>query len=75
MTAADRAEFKSIRTQGLLPEVGSRMLTRRMTGQDLSDGWVVVQDGIYRYGVAQHGVMLVRSVLFEYLATEVYWTE
>lgn len=75
MTAADRAEFESTQTQGLLPEVGSRMLTRAMTGQDLSDGWVVVQDGIYRYGVAQHGVMLVRSVLFEYLATEVYWTE
>ena len=49
------------------------MMTRVMTGQDLCDGWVVVQDDVYRYGVAQCGVMLVRSVLFEYLATEVYW--
>ena len=58
---------------GVLPEVGSRMMTRVMTGQDLADGWVVAQDGVYRYAVAQAGTLLVRTVLFEYLATEVYW--
>ena len=76
MTAAQREEFENIQGDGEIagwPEVGSRMMTRVMTGQDLCDGWVVVQDGVYRYGVAQCGVMLVRSVLFEYLATEVYW--
>jgi len=55
------------------PEVGSRMLTRVVTGQDLAGSWVTVQDGIYRYAVAQHGVVLVKSVLFEYLAAEVFW--
>jgi hypothetical protein len=44
-----------------------------VTGQDLAGSWVTVQDGIYRYAVAQHGVVLVKSVLFEYLATEVFW--
>ena len=73
MTATERSEFENVQTDRLYPEVGSRMMTRIMTGQDLYNGWVIVQDGIYRYGVAQHGLMLVRSVLFEYLATEVYW--
>ncbi len=75
LTSEQRAAFENIGSGGLLPEVGSRMLTRVMTGQDLSGDWVIVQDGIYRYAVAQFGVMLVRSVLFEYLATEVYWSE
>jgi hypothetical protein len=51
------------------------MLTRVVTGQDLAGPWVTVQDGIYRYAVAQQGVVLVKSVLFEYLATEVFWSD
>ena len=57
------------------PEVGSRMMTRLLTGQDFSDGWIVIQDGTYQYGVVQHDGILVRSVLFNYLATEVYWAD
>jgi hypothetical protein len=74
LSPAERTEFERIDSGGLLPEVGSRMLARVMTGQDLSDGWVIVQDGTYRYAVTQLGMMLVRTVLFEYLATEVYWS-
>lgn len=55
------------------PEVGSRMMTRVMTGQDLDDGWVNVQDDIYRYVVFQQGMLTVRSVIHNYLATEVVW--
>ena len=73
MTPADRAEFEDCQVDGLWPEVGSRMLTRIVTGQDLNHGWVELQKGIYRYGVAQQGLMLVKSVLYEYLATEVLW--
>ena len=76
MTMADRREFERAGTAGGLapwPEVGSRMMRRVLTGQDMRDGWVIVQDGVYRFRVEQCGVMLVRSVLFEYLATEVYW--
>ena len=68
-----RATFEGVRFEGPLPEVGSRMLTRMFTGQDLMGGWVNVQDGVYRYSVAQSEITLVRSVLYEYLATEVYW--
>ncbi len=71
--AKERANFESIASGGLFPEVGSRMMTRMFTGQDLSGDWVVVQDGAYRYSVTQQGAMLVRSVLFEYLATRVLW--
>lgn len=78
LTAARRNAFEDIQGDMMLagwPEVGSRVMTRVMTGQDLCDVWVIVQDGVYRYGVAQSGGILVRSVLFEYLATEVYWID
>jgi hypothetical protein len=73
MTREQRAEFENMDLGSGWPEVGSRMMTRVMTGQDLSNGWVIVQEGIYRYAVSQAGRMLVRTVLFEYLGTEVYW--
>ena len=47
MTAAEREEFENVLTDGETagwPEVGSRMMTRVFTGQDLCDGWVVVQE-------------------------------
>ena len=75
MTATKLQEFETVHIGRVLPEVGSRMMTRVFTGQDLRDGWVIVQDGVYRYSVDQRGLILVRSVLFEYLATEVYWDD
>ena len=79
MTAAEREEFDTVGRAGALApwpaELGSRMMTRVVTGQDMSDGWVIVQDGVYRFHVEQCGGNLVRSVLFEYLATEVYWSD
>ena len=78
MTAAEHEEFENGGTAGEpepWPEVGSRMMTRVLTGQDMRDGWVIVQDGVYRFRVQQCGVMLVRTVLFEYLATEVQWSD
>ena len=51
------------------------MMTRLVTGEDLRNGWVNVQEGVYRYRVEQHGGFLVRSVLHEFLATEVYWED
>jgi hypothetical protein len=77
LTPAERREFEGLNEHGTLagwPEVGSRMMTRVITGQDMEEGWVVVQDGVYRYAVDQVGLLRVRSVLFDYLATEVLWT-
>lgn len=69
----DRDEFERTPAASVWPEVGSRMMTRMLTEQDLENGWVVVQDGIYRYCAAHEDGILIRSVLFEYLATEVRW--
>lgn len=74
MNAEQRADFEKMDMGFGWPEVGSRMMTRVLTGQDLSGAWVVVQDGVYRYAVVEQGVMLVRSVLYEYLGTETYWS-
>jgi hypothetical protein len=65
--------FLRVRASDGWPEVGARMMTRMVTGQDMTDGWVIVQPEVYRYSVVQTGTMTVRSVLFEYLATEVSW--
>ena len=54
------------------PEVGSRMMTRLVAGQDMTNGWIVVQDDVYRYWVDDwEGGTRVRSVLHEYIATAV----
>ena len=73
LTAGQRAQFEDLGDTDGWPEVGSRMLTRVMTGQDIDGGWIVVQDGIYRYSVTQSGGIIVRSIIHEYLATEVVW--
>jgi len=75
LTSEQRADFENVSSGNAWPEVWSRMMTRVLTGQDLSGAWVVVQDGVYRYAVVQIGVLLVRTVVFEYLATEVSWND
>lgn len=76
LLVAARAQFEDVSMpEGLYPEVGSRMMTRLFTGQDLNDGWITVQEGVYRYAVTQNGGVLVRTVLFEYLGTEVLWSD
>lgn len=57
-----------------LPEVGSRMMARLISGEDMHGHWVIVQEGTYRYSVEQNDGIRVRSVLSEYLATEVLWS-
>lgn len=72
LTDEERLAFESPVGNGW-PEVGSRMMTRILTGQDMDGPWIVVQDGVYRYTVGQSGGLMVRTVLNEYLATEVSW--
>ena len=79
-TSDERAAFE-ISDQGILPwaEVGTRMFMRQSFAthpamSDMRGPWVVVQEGTYRYTAMQtdDGIM-VRSVIREYLATEVFW--
>lgn len=61
---------------GLWPEMGCRMMARMVTGQDMVGNWVVVQDGVYRYSIDESdGGTRVRTILHEYLATEVRWDD
>lgn len=77
MSGAERRDFEGLQSQASIagwPEVGSRMMTRLATGEDMSGLWVAVQEGAYRYSVQPAGGGLrVRTVLSEYLATEVQW--
>lgn len=73
MSAAEIEAFEDVPSMEVWPEVGSRMMTRVMTGEDLDGSWIIVQDGVYRFSVTQAGGIVVRSVMSEYLATEVCW--
>ena len=75
LTAEERAIFEMADAGPGWPEVGSRMLTRLVEGQDLFNGWVVVQEGVYRYAVTQRESFVVKMVMAEYLAAEVIWSE
>ena len=74
MACDHRATFEDI-GGGLdgWPEVGSRMMSRVVNGVDLDRGWIKVERGRYRYAVDSCGIT-VRTVIWEYLATETYWT-
>jgi hypothetical protein len=72
LKSQERSRFENVQ-RDVWPEVGSRMLTRIVTGQDLSGGWVIAQEDVYRYAIIPEGRLTVRSVMHEYLATEVLW--
>lgn len=68
------ASFETIDYGAGWPEVGSRLMTRLATGEDMrADGWVVVQPNVYRFAVMENDQFVVRTVIREYLATEVAW--
>ena len=77
------AQFENIPMLSVWPEVGSRMMMRGVLtfndpengqGVYIDDGWQDVQDGVYRYAVVPlPGQVLVKTVIYEYMATEVVW--
>lgn len=68
------ANFEAIDYGAGWPEVGSRLMQRLISGEDMRpDGWVVVQPNVYRFAVMDHNQFVVRTVIREYLATEVAW--
>lgn len=67
-----RSQFENVGWD-VWPEVGSRLMTRLCTGEDMVGGWIVIQPGVYRYAVLQDGGIVVRAVIRDYLATETRW--
>lgn len=74
LTSHQRNTLERISLGSGWPEVGSRMMQRLAGDAPLVDGWVEVQEGVYRYAVAQDpSEVLVRTLIRGYLATEVAW--
>lgn len=83
MRTQDVAQFENVPSLTVWPEVGSRKFVRGVltfndheNGQRvyIDDGWQDVQDAVYRYAVVPlHGQVLVKTVIYEYLATGVAW--
>lgn len=69
-------EFESLGGGGfaMWPEVGSRAMQRLLEGYPGDrPGWVVVQEGRYRYMAGVEDGRVVRMVLSEYLGCKVVW--
>ncbi len=72
-----RNAFENIDYGPLFPEIGSRAFLRVLGATPFENEpgpWISVQEGRYRYAAIQDGSgVLVRIVLSEYLACEVFW--
>jgi|GEM_PF-709897 len=69
-----RAAFENEGTRlDLWPEVGSRMLLRVLDDPPCAGGWITVEENRYRYLVDWTRGMTVKTVIWEYLATETCW--
>ncbi|GJL75947.1 hypothetical protein [Nitrosomonas sp.] len=56
------------------PEVGSRMMSRIISGDDIDGQWIIVQKEVYMYAIIHSSeVVIVKSIIRNYLATEVIW--
>lgn len=78
MTQTERDEFERAGSGEIRgwPEVGSRAFFRACGAKPYADQngpWICVQENRYRYAVDQHGGVLVRMVIAEYLGCEVEW--
>lgn len=72
MTDSEREAFETVPQAEVWPEVGSRSMILIAEGEAYGD-WVTVQEGRYRYMTALDDGLLVRMVIGEYLACEVFW--
>lgn len=55
------------------PEVGSRMTVNLLDVEAMVGGWITVEPGRYRYSIDWSGTVTVKTVIWEYLATEARW--
>jgi hypothetical protein len=78
LSAQRRSAFETVAKEAGLagwPEVGSRMTLLLVDRDALIGGWIVVEPGRYRYSVDWSDGVTVRTVIWEYLATETRWDQ
>ena len=69
-----RTEFEHVDYGPGWPEVNSRLMQRLVGVEPLKEGWIEVQPDVYRYAVMHSGdKVTVRTLIRDYLATEVIW--
>ncbi|WP_306112631.1 hypothetical protein [Roseovarius sp. MMSF_3448] len=71
-----RDAFEAVDTGANLavwPEVGSRMTVRLFDEEAMVGGWISVEAGRYRYSIDWSDAVTVKTVIWEYLATETRW--
>lgn len=74
MDPSVRSRFESRdQAMDIWPEVGSRMMVHLIDGQALIGEWFEVERQRYRYALDWSAGVTVRSVIWDYLATEVHW--
>lgn len=76
LTPDQRDAFESAGTGidlGVWPEVGSRMTIQVFDEEAVVGGWVIVEPGRYRYSIDWSSAVTVKTVIWEYLATETRW--
>ncbi|MEK9211520.1 hypothetical protein, partial [Sphingomonas sp. 2378] len=76
LDAAQRDAFETAGTGGdfaVWPEVGSRMTVQLLDEEAMVGGWVTVEPGRYRYSIDWSDAVTVKTVIWEYLATETRW--
>ena len=74
LSEEQRNTFDGIVPSPVVPEGGRQMKTFLYSGLNMTGNWVNVQDEIYRYAVFQANGLVVRTVIWEYLAAEVCWS-
>lgn len=55
------------------PEVGSRMTVQLLDEEAMVGGWITVEADRYRYSIDWSNGVTVKTVIWEYLATETRW--
>lgn len=76
LSSEQRDAFEAVGTDAELavwPEVGSRMTVHLLDEEAMVGGWITVEAGRYRYSIDWSGGLTVKTVIWEYLATETRW--
>lgn len=76
LTTQQRNDFEAIGTGvDVWPEVGSRIMLAVAENHSFAGGWIEVEEARYRYAINWTRGVTVRTVIWEYLATETHWAE